>query len=111
LEDEGEETASSRKRCMTPRVSSILGFPEEKGKAWVKAESEEEEEEEGVVESPEIIAAGDRNASSFEGPAGTELELVDMVCERETVSSTEIQRNGTIFSFFLSFSLSFSAAW
>lgn len=68
---------------MTPRVSSILGFPEEKGKAWVKAESEEEEEE-GVVESPEIITAGDRNASSFEGPAVTELELVDMVCERES---------------------------
>lgn len=67
---------------MTPRVSSILGFPEEKGKAWVKPESEEEEE--GVVESPEIITAGDRNSSSFEGPAVTELELVDMVFERES---------------------------
>lgn len=90
---------------MTPRVSSILGFPEEKGKAWVKAESEEEEEEEGVVESPEIIAAGDRNASSFEGPAGTELELVDMVCERETVCLHCLQQKcrteQSFFSFFL----------
>jgi hypothetical protein len=40
------------------------------------------------VESPEIIAAGGRNASSFEGPAGTELELVEMVCERKLLESS-----------------------
>jgi hypothetical protein len=58
------------------------------------------------VESPEIIAAGDRNASSFEGPAGTELELVDMVCERETVSSTEMQQErNNLLLFFLFLSL------
>ncbi|PWA31090.1 hypothetical protein CTI12_AA626030 [Artemisia annua] len=32
---EEEEAASSKNKCMTPLVSSILGFPEEKGKAWV----------------------------------------------------------------------------
>lgn len=58
---------------MTPRVSSILGFPEEKWNAWVREESDEEE-----AESPDIIAGGDRNTSSFEGPAGPALELVDM---------------------------------
>ena len=57
---------------MTPRVSSILGFPEEKGKAWVREESEDKVE----VESLEIIAGGGRNASLFDGPATAVLELV-----------------------------------
>lgn len=68
-EEEEEETASSRKRCMTPRVSSILGFPEEKGKACVRDESEDVMEVEVEVESPEIIAGGGRDTSSFDGPA------------------------------------------
>ena len=90
-EEEEEETASSRKRCMTPRVSSILGFPEEKGKACVRDESEDdmEVEVEVEVESPEIIAGGGRDTSSFDGPAisVTVVEVVGMTgCKRPEFS-------------------------
>lgn len=90
-EEEEEETASSRKRCMTPRVSSILGFPEEKGKACVRDESKDdmEEELEVEVESPEIIAGGGRDTSSFDGPATsvTVVEVVGMAeCKRPEFS-------------------------
>lgn len=56
-----------------------------------------------MVESPEIITAGDRNVSSFEGPAGTELELVDMVVREKQSLQQKCSRNGT--SSFLSFSV------
>lgn len=76
---EGEETTPSlllsllllEKRCMTPRVSSIRGFPEEKAKVWVAALSKADA-------SSEIISgSGCRNGSS--SPATTAvLELDDM---------------------------------
>lgn len=46
---EEEEAASSRKRCMTPLVCSILGFPEENGNAWVTYALEEEEVDESPI--------------------------------------------------------------
>lgn len=50
---------------MTPMISSILGFPEEKCKAWTVAE----------VEEP--TAAGDRNKSSGKAPTAAP-ELVEV---------------------------------
>ena len=50
------ETASLEKRCITPRVSSILGFPEEKGMASVFIF--------GDVGSPEKVVSDCRNFSA-----------------------------------------------
>jgi hypothetical protein len=46
-EEEDDETALSEIRCMTPRVSPILGFPEEKWTVWIISERED---------SPETLA-------------------------------------------------------
>ena len=59
-------TASLEKRCITPRVSSILGFPEEKEMVSVLRL--------GAVRLPEIAVSDCRNFSS---PV-TVLELDDM---------------------------------
>lgn len=61
---------------MTPLVSSILGFPEEKGNACVMLEIEEDEEE--SKSSPEMGSAGGRKTSSAVAPASAVLVLVDM---------------------------------
>lgn len=57
---------SSEKRCITPRISSILGFPEEKAMASVLML--------GGVRSLEIAVSDCRNLSS----PMTVLELDDM---------------------------------
>uniref|UniRef100_A0A2P2LAE8 Uncharacterized protein n=1 Tax=Rhizophora mucronata TaxID=61149 RepID=A0A2P2LAE8_RHIMU len=73
------EAESLEKRCMTPRVSSILGFPEEKGKDCVVGAAAEEDVEVSLLESLAIIATGSRKWSSGDAPvAEAALELGDM---------------------------------
>lgn len=63
-----------------PLVSSILGFPEENGKACVMFEIDDEEEEyEKSLGSPGVIEGGDLKPSfGGEAPARAVLELGDM---------------------------------
>ena len=64
---------------MIPLVSSILGFPEEKGNACVKVDKEVEEEEQGdSLGWPGTTIEGGRITSSGDAPPITVLELVDM---------------------------------
>ena len=70
---------------MRPLVSSILGFPEEKGKACVMFEIEDDDEE--SQGPPEIMSGGWRKTTSSEtvGPAMAALELVDMAASSEKI--------------------------
>lgn len=70
-----------------PLVSSILGFPEEKGKACVMLEIEEDDEYEESLGSPEIMAGCDLKTSPGEAPACAVLELGDMEVIEMTESS------------------------
>ena len=87
VEDEEEE--SSRKRCTTPLISSILGFPEEKWKACVEPEMEDDDVEKETLGSLETSDDfGARNPSSE--VAGTSSAVVEVV----SIPAAELSSRG-----------------
>lgn len=91
VEEEEEETPWSGKRCMTPRVSSILGFPEEKWTAWVMLFPGTEEEDGEDESTPAIVRGSGWNLSSGEwlAPAGA-LELVNDIVAIHCVKAKKL---------------------